>query len=123
MNKNKHKANRRIRRHKRVRGSVSGTPSRPRLAVYKSLKHMHAQIIDDLAGRTLASASTLESDVVSSAGSKTGNSVAAATVGKLIAERAKKAGISDVCFDRGGFKFHGRVKALAEAARKEGLKF
>lgn len=120
MNKNKLKDQRRIRRHKRVRGSVTGTPDQPRLAVYKSLKHIHAQIIDDLAGKTLASASTVES----AAGvDKTGNSKAAAAVGKLIAERAKKAGVSKVSFDRGGFKFHGRVKALAEAARSEGLTF
>ncbi len=121
MDKNKHKAFRRVRRHKRVRGSVSGTPSRPRLAVYKSVKHMHAQVIDDLAGRTLASASTLESEA--GVESKTGNSAAAAAVGKLLAQRALKAGVTEVCFDRGGFKFHGRVKALADAARKEGLKF
>ena len=121
MDKNKHKLNRRIRRHKRVRGSVNGTPSRPRLAVYKSLKHIHAQVIDDLAGRTIVAASTLESE--SGVESKTGNSQAAAAVGKLLAQRAIKAGLSEVCFDRGGFKFHGRVKALADAARKEGLKF
>jgi large subunit ribosomal protein L18 len=123
MDKSKHKLDRRIRRHKRVRASVSGTPTRPRLAVYKSLKHMHAQIIDDLAGRTLVAASSLEETASAAVGGKTGNSSAAATVGKLIAERAIKAGITDVCFDRGGFRFHGRVKALADAARKEGLKF
>lgn len=121
MNKNKSKAQRRIKRHKRVRGSITGTPSAPRLAVYKSLKHVHAQIIDDLAGRTLVSASSLES--ASGITGTTGNSAAAAAVGKLIAERAKGAGISKICFDRGGFRYHGRVKALAEAARKEGLKF
>lgn len=121
MNKNKSKALRRIKRHKRVRGSISGTPSSPRLAVYKSLKHMHAQIIDDLAGKTLVSASSLES--AASISGTTGNSSAAAAVGKLIADRAKSAGISKVCFDRGGFRYHGRVKALADAARKEGLKF
>jgi len=120
MNKNQHKAFRRTRRHMRVRGSVSGTPSRPRLAVYKSVKHIYAQIIDDLAGRTLASASSRES----AAGSdKPGNSKSAAGVGKLLADRAKQQGIGDVCFDRGGFKFHGRVKALADAAREAGLKF
>jgi large subunit ribosomal protein L18 len=121
MDKNKNKAFRRVRRHKRVRGNVSGTPSKPRLAVYKSLKHMHAQVIDDLAGKTLCSASTLESDA--GAGPKSGNSAAAAAVGKLLAQRAMKAGVKEVCFDRGGFRFHGRVKALADAARKEGLKF
>lgn len=122
MNKNKLKSDRRIRRHKRVRARVTGTPSKPRLAIYKSLKHMHAQIIDDLAGKTLVSASSVEGDAGISDG-KSGNSKAAEAVGKLLADRAKKAGISAVQFDRGGFKFHGRVKALADAARKEGLKF
>jgi large subunit ribosomal protein L18 len=121
MNKNKSKAQRRIRRHKRVRAGMTGTPGKPRLAVYKSLKHMHVQVIDDLAGKTLASASTVES--AAGLAGKTGNSVAAAAVGKLIADRAKKAGVTTVCFDRGGFKYHGRVKALGDAARKEGLKF
>lgn len=122
MDKNKHKAVRRIRRHKRVRGQVSGTPSKPRLAVYKSVKHIHAQIIDDLAGRTLAAASSVEPGAQSPE-VKPGNGKSAALVGKLLAERAKKAGVSAVCFDRGGFKFHGRVKALADAAREAGLKF
>ncbi len=121
MNKNKAKAERRVKRHKRVRSNVTGTPSRPRLAVYKSLKHMHAQIIDDLAGKTLVSASSVEAE--GSSEGKTGNGKSAAAVGKLLASRAKKAGIAEVCFDRGGFKFHGRVKALADAARAEGLKF
>jgi large subunit ribosomal protein L18 len=122
MDKNKHKAVRRVRRHKRVRGQVSGTPARPRLAVYKSVKHIHAQIIDDLAGKTLASASSIEA-AAHAPDVKVGNSKSAALVGKLLAERAVKAGVSAVCFDRGGFKFHGRVKALAEAARAAGLKF
>lgn len=121
MNKNKQKAQRRIRRHKRVRANVLGTPSRPRLAIYKSLKHMHAQIIDDLAGKTIVSASSVEAD--GAVEGKTGNSKSAAAVGKLLADRAKKAGITQVCFDRGGFQFHGRVKALADAARAEGIKF
>lgn len=121
MNKNKSKAERRIKRHKRVRAGMTGTPGKPRLAVYKSLKHIHVQVIDDLAGKTLASASTVES--AAGLSGKTGNSAAAAAIGKLIAERAKKAGVSTVCFDRGGFKYHGRVKALGDAARKEGLKF
>jgi large subunit ribosomal protein L18 len=121
MNKNKSKDLRRIKRHKRVRNGMTGTPTRPRLAVYKSLKHMHVQVIDDLAGKTLASASTLESET--GLAGKTGNSAAAAAVGKLIADRAKKVGITQICFDRGGFKYHGRVKALGDAARKEGLKF
>ena len=120
MDKNYNKAFRLARRHRRVRGSVSGTPSRPRLAVYKSVKHIYAQIIDDLAGRTLASASSRES---AAGADKSGNSKSAAGVGKLLADRAKQNGISAVCFDRGGFKFHGRVKALADAARAAGLKF
>lgn len=122
MDKNKHKAVRRLRRHKRVRSQVSGTPSKPRLAVYKSVKHIHAQIIDDLAGKTLAAASSIEPSAQAPE-VKSGNSKSAALVGKLLAERAKKAGVSAVCFDRGGFKFHGRVKALADAAREAGLKF
>ena len=121
MNKNKAKAQRRIKRHMRVRDRVRGTPSRPRLAVYKSLKHVHAQIIDDLAGKTIVSASSVESGA--GVVGKNGKSKAAAAVGKLLADRAKKAGISAVCFDRGGFKYHGRVKALGDAARAEGLKF
>ncbi len=121
MNKNKLKAERRIKRHKRVRSKLVGTPSKPRLAVYKSLKHIHVQIIDDLAGRTLAAASSVEAE--GTVEGKTGNSKSAAAVGKLIADRAKKAGIGEVSFDRGGFKYHGRVKALGDSARKEGLKF
>jgi len=115
-NKNKRRARRRI----GIRKVIGGTPSRPRLSIYKSLNHMHAQIIDDLAGRTLVAASTTEADVKVD---KTGNSKAAAAVGTRLAEKAKAAGISDVVFDRGGFRFHGRVKALADAARKAGLKF
>lgn len=119
MDKGKHKAFRRQRRHKSIRGRLSGTPERPRLAIYKSLKHIHAQVVDDLAGRTLVAASSVEGDVAD----KSGNCKAAAAVGKLIAERAAKAGIKQVAFDRGGFRFHGRVKALADAAREGGLKF
>lgn len=120
MDKNQHKAFRRTRRHMRVRGGVTGTPARPRLAVYKSVKHIYAQIIDDLAGRTLACASSCESGA---GGDKSGNAKSAAVVGKLLADRAKQKGVAAVCFDRGGFKFHGRVKALADAAREAGLKF
>ncbi len=119
MDKGKNKAVRRERRHKSIRGRLAGTPSRPRLAVYKSLKHIHAQVIDDLAGKTLASASSLDTEGVD----KHGNCKSAAAVGKLIAERAVKAGVQQVAFDRGGFRFHGRVKALADAARESGLKF
>ena len=111
----------RITRHRRVRKKVHGTAVRPRLAVYRSNKHIAVQVIDDEAGRTLAAASTTENDQ-RAAGS--GGSVAAATrVGELIAERAKSAGVTTVVFDRGGYAYHGRVAAIAEAARNAGLEF
>jgi large subunit ribosomal protein L18 len=111
----------RITRHRRVRKKVHGTAVRPRLAVYRSNKHISVQVIDDEAGRTLAAASTTENDQ-RAAGS--GGSVAAATrVGELIAERAKSAGVTTVVFDRGGYAYHGRVAAIAEAARNAGLEF
>jgi large subunit ribosomal protein L18 len=116
--KSKHTA--RARRHRRVRKKVRGTAERPRLAVFRSNRHTIAQVIDDRAGRTLAAASTLEADV-RSAGSSTGDRSAAATVGRLVAERARAAGIERVVFDRGGFLYHGRVAAVAEAARQAGL--
>jgi large subunit ribosomal protein L18 len=119
MNKNIDKTVRRGRRRANIRKRIIGTPERPRLCVYKSLNHFYAQVIDDLAGRTLAAASSASK----SAAGKTGNSAAAAEVGSKLAEKAKAAGVSDVVFDRGGFKFHGRVKAFADAARKGGLKF
>ncbi len=121
MNKSEHKAVRRARRHIGIRKRIQGTPTRPRLCVYKSLKHMYAQIIDDLAGRTLVSASTLELE--GEAGTKAGNAKAAAAVGELLAKKAAGAGVKAVAFDRAGFRYHGRVKALAEAARKGGLQF
>jgi large subunit ribosomal protein L18 len=111
----------RITRHRRVRKKVHGTAARPRLAVYRSNKHISVQLIDDEAGRTLAAASSTEADQ-RAAGS--GGSVAAATrVGELIAERAKSAGVTTVVFDRGGYAYHGRVAAIAEAARNAGLEF
>jgi large subunit ribosomal protein L18 len=111
----------RIRRHRRVRKKVHGTATRPRLAIYRSNKHLTAQVIDDDAGRTVASASTLEADFRKQ---QSGSNVAAATaVGALVAERAKQAGVSAVVFDRGGFLYHGRVAAIAEAARAAGLEF
>jgi large subunit ribosomal protein L18 len=111
----------RIRRHRRVRKKVHGTATRPRLAIYRSNKHLTAQVIDDDAGRTVASASTLEADFRKQ---QSGGNVAAATaVGALVAERAKQAGVSAVVFDRGGFLYHGRVAAIAEAARAAGLEF
>ncbi len=109
-------------RHRRVRKGVRGTAARPRLSVYRSLKHISAQLIDDESGRTLAAVSSLSPEI--RARLKTGGNVAAATVvGELLAQKAKAAGIVQVVFDRGGFKYHGRVKALAEAARAGGLQF
>jgi len=109
----------RKKRHKRVRAKIEGTPERPRLNVFRSEKHIYAQIIDDSKGVTLCSASSLEKDFKGSGSNKEG----AANVGKLIAQRAVKKGIENVVFDRGGFIYHGRVKELAEAAREGGLKF
>ncbi|HEV7317363.1 MAG TPA: 50S ribosomal protein L18 [Ensifer sp.] len=112
-----------VRRANRVRRQIKAVANgRPRLSVHRSSKNIYAQIIDDVAGKTLASASTLDTDLRSSL--KTGADSAAATaVGKLLAERASKAGVKDVVFDRGAFIYHGRVKALAEAAREGGLNF
>ena len=110
----------RLRRHRRIRKKVTGTAARPRLAVYRSNKHIHAQLIDDVAGRTVAAASTLDAN--RRAGS-TGNVDAAAKVGSLLAERARAAGVTEVVFDRGGFSYHGRTAALADAARAGGLEF
>jgi large subunit ribosomal protein L18 len=108
--------------HDRVRTKVSGTSERPRLCVYRSLDHIYAQIIDDRAGKTLAAASS--ADKATKKTLKGGGNVAAAkVVGKEIAERAKAAGLAKVVFDRGGYKYHGRVKALADAAREAGLQF
>ena len=109
----------RVRRHTRVRKKVRGEANRPRLAVFRSNKHIVAQVIDDRAGRTLAAASSLETDLRQGSGNKE----SAAKVGKLVAERAKAAGVSTVVFDRGGFLYHGRVAALADAAREAGLEF
>lgn len=111
----------RSRRHYRVRKNVSGTAQRPRLAVFRSNRHVVAQVIDDLSGRTLAAASSVEASV-RSAGA-TGNRTSAAAVGKLVAERAKAAGVTKVAFDRGGFLYHGRVASVADAAREAGLEF
>ncbi|MBW3537422.1 MAG: 50S ribosomal protein L18 [Actinobacteria bacterium] len=108
----------RIRRHRRVRKNVAGTPERPRLAVFRSNRHVVAQVIDDASGRTLVSASTLEADVRAAGPA---NKEAAAKVGRLLAERAKAAGIEKVVFDRGGFRYHGAVAAVADAAREGGI--
>jgi large subunit ribosomal protein L18 len=114
----KHKREARIRRHSRVRKKVRGTAARPRLAVFRSNRHITAQVIDDANGRTVAAASTTEADLRSGT---TSNADAATTVGRLVAERAKAAGVTRVVFDRGGFLYHGRVAAVADAAREAGL--
>ena len=108
----------RVRRHLRVRKKISGTPARPRLVVNRSARHIFAQIVDDTAGRTLASASTLDDSIKSASGDKTAKSK---LVGQLLAERAKAAGLNAVVFDRGGYQYHGRVAALADGAREGGL--
>jgi large subunit ribosomal protein L18 len=108
----------RMRIHTRIRAKVKGTPERPRLAVFRSVKHIYAQVIDDTQGRTVVSASTNEKT-----GANGGNVAGAKSIGKLVAERAKDKGIKSVVFDRGGYHYHGRVKALAEAAREAGLEF
>jgi large subunit ribosomal protein L18 len=117
----KDKQTARTRRHFRVRKKVAGSAERPRLAVFRSNKHISAQVIDDRSGRTLASASTVEKSLRDAGG--TGNKSAAASVGRLVAERAKAAGVTSVVFDRGGFQYHGRVAAVADAAREAGLEF
>jgi len=122
MDKAKQKILARRRRHARVRERVSGTPDRPRLCIFRSLKHIHAQVIDDTHGHTLVSASTLDSEVRSQLNDKD-KTAQAAVVGDVLAKRAAEAGITQVVFDRGGYKYHGRVKSLADAARKAGLDF
>jgi large subunit ribosomal protein L18 len=117
--KAKQKRDLRARRHRRVRRNVHGTAARPRLAVFRSNRHIVAQVIDDDGGRTLAAASTLEADLRDASGS----AAAATKVGARVAERAKAAGVTAVVFDRGGNVYHGRVAAVAEAAREAGLEF
>ncbi len=112
----------RLRRHLRVRKKVRGTAQRPRLAVYRSLGHIYAQVIDDDAGHTLAAASDLEATIRSQVNGKRKTEVAK-LVGELVAQRARERGLGQVIFDRGGYRFHGRVKALADSAREAGLTF
>jgi large subunit ribosomal protein L18 len=112
----------RIRRHARVRRRVEGTSEKPRLSVYRSLSHIYAQVIDDVSRVTIASASDIEKDLASKADGKKKSDVAT-LVGTLVAERAKSKGVTRVVFDRGGYPYHGRIKALAEAARAGGLSF
>ena len=110
----------RQKRHDRLRLRVEGSASRPRLAVFRSLNHIYAQVIDDTSGRTLAAASSLEPDLRSAKGTKVAEATA---VGRIVAERARAAGVGQVVFDRAGFRYHGRVKSLADAAREAGLEF
>jgi large subunit ribosomal protein L18 len=110
----------RSRRHSRVRKKVTGTAERPRLVVFRSSRHVEAQLVDDTAGKTLAAASTMEADVRSTEGDKTAK---AQSVGKLLGERARTVGVSSVVFDRGGYRYHGRVAAVADGAREAGLEF
>ena len=116
----KHKRELRIRRHSRVRKKVRGTTERPRLAVFRSAKHITAQVIDDVSGRTIAAASSVEPAL---GGGATGNVATARKVGEALAERARAAGVERVVFDRGGYRYHGRVAAIADAAREAGLEF
>ena len=111
---------RRLRIRRRIRKNLSGTPSRPRLAVFRSNKEIYAQIIDDVTGKTIIAASSRDKDITSAKGTK---SEIATLVGKAIAERAIKVGVDTISFDRGGYQYHGRVKSLAEGAREGGLKF
>jgi large subunit ribosomal protein L18 len=110
----------RRKRHDRIRLRMEGTGARPRLAVFRSLHHIYAQVIDDASGKTLAAASTVEKEL---RGAKQTKTDGAKTVGRLLAERAKEAGVARVVFDRAGFRYHGRIKSLADAAREAGLEF
>ncbi len=123
MNSQKLKAVRRLRRKRHVRRKITGTADRPRLTVFRSSKHIYAQLIDDVAGRTLASASSKVKKAEQAAFGYGGNIKAATAVGKKLAEAAKAVGITKVAFDRGHYKYHGRVKALADGAREGGLQF
>lgn len=120
--KGQKKTESRQRRHARIRAKVEGSNSRPRLSVFRSLTNIYAQVIDDESGKTLVSASTIDEELKAQMAGKT-KTEAAKLVGKAVAERAKKAGVTTVVFDRGGYKYHGRVAALAEAAREAGLEF
>jgi len=122
MSKANQKRVARQRRHSRVRAHVYGTPERPRLCVFRSLHHIHAQIIDDTRGHTLVAASTLDAEVREQLGDKD-KTAQAAVVGQVLGARARQQGINQVVFDRGGYPYHGRVKSLADGARKAGLEF
>ena len=122
MNQRKQVEVRRLRRQRHVRKKLFGTTERPRLCIFRSSKHIYAQVINDATGSTLASASTLDPEIKGQA-AYGGNKAAATLVGKAVAERAKQAGIDKICFDRRSYKYHGRVQALADAAREAGLQF
>ena len=113
----------RVRIHERIRHKLRGTAARPRLAIYRSVAHIYAQVIDDNGGKTLVSASSVDKGIKAGFPGSGGNVAAAKTIGKLVAERAREKGIKQVVFDRGGYRYHGRVKALADAARAAGLEF
>jgi large subunit ribosomal protein L18 len=113
----------RDRRHSRVRKKVTGSDDRPRLCVFRSLKNIYAQVVDDGAGKTIVSACSLDKEVIKEIGEAKGKLEASKIVGRMIARRAKEKGIEKVCFDRSGYRFHGRIKALADAAREGGLVF
>jgi large subunit ribosomal protein L18 len=119
----KSQLNARQRRHLRVRAKISGTAERPRLNVFRSSQHMYAQLIDDTAGHTLCSASTLEKDFSGRLGEDTTKLAKAKLVGQVIGERARELGVSKVVYDRGGFRYHGRIQAVADGAREAGLDF
>jgi large subunit ribosomal protein L18 len=123
MSRGKSRASNRRARHARIRNKVSGSAERPRLAVFRSAKHIYAQAIDDAQGHTLAAASTIDKELREAIQGSTGNKDAAKAVGKAIAERLTKLGVQQAVFDRGGNRYHGRVKALADSAREAGLKF
>ena len=113
----------RIKKKARVRKKITGIAEKPRLTVFRSSKHIYAQVVDDSSGKTIVSCSTLDKEIASSIKTYTGNKESATLVGKKIAERLKDKGISNIVFDRNGYIYHGRVKSLAEAAREEGIKF
>lgn len=123
MDKNQARREGRIARHERVRKRVAGTAERPRLAIFRSLKNISAQIIDDNTGTTLVAASTLTPELKQKLGDKRGNVAASKALGEFVAKRAQEKGIKSVCFDRAGYRYHGRVKAVADAAREAGLGF
>jgi large subunit ribosomal protein L18 len=123
VDKNQKRRDGRIIRHMRVRRKVVGSPERPRLAIYRSLSNMYVQVIDDAAGKTIIAGSTLTPELKAKLGEKRGNVKASEALGEFIAKRALEKGIKQVAFDRAGYKYHGRVKAVADAARKAGLEF